>query len=59
MHKTIYKYLQGINPSGAETGIFLDNNVNTMAAVALVPCGTRSSAAMVLIMQDNQVLVFH
>ena len=30
-----------------------------MAADALAPCVTKSSAAMVLIMQDEHVLVFH
>ena len=32
---------------------------NIMAADALAPCGSRSSTAMVLFMQDKQILVFH
>ena len=47
-----------INPSD-ESGIFQDDQVNIIAANALAPCITRSSAAMVLAMQDKQVFVFH
>ena len=47
-----------INPSGAKTGIIHENLVNTIAADALAPCVARSSAAMLLIMWDHQVLVF-
>ena len=47
------------NPSGARTGIFHGNWVNTMAADDLAPCVTRSSVTIVLIMQDKQVLVLH
>ena len=42
----------------AETGIFQENEVNTMAADALAPI-TMSSAAMVLTMWNNQVRAFH
>ena len=34
---------QGVNSCGAETVIFLENMVNTMATDALAPCVTRSS----------------
>ena len=33
-----------INPSGSETGIFRDNQVNTTAADALAPSVAKSSA---------------
>ena len=35
------------------------NKTNTMAADALTPYATRSSAAMALTVKDKQVLVFH
>ena len=35
------------NTSGAETGIFRETWVNTMATDVLAPCAARSSAAMV------------
>ena len=35
------------NP-GAETGIFLKNSINTIAADALAPCVTRASTEMLL-----------
>ena len=41
------------NPSGADAGIFQENPVNTMAADALAPHVTRSSAAMVLNMEEK------
>ena len=37
-----------LKPSGAETGIFRDNTVITMAANALAFCVSKSSAVMVL-----------
>ena len=40
-----------ISPYGAEVGIF-QNSVNVMAANDLAPYVTRSSVAMILIMQD-------
>ena len=44
----------------AGTGICKDSWVSTMAADALAPCSTRSSASiMILTMQDKWVLVFH
>ena len=43
-----------VNPSGAEAGIFRKIYVNTMAADVLAPGVARSSAAMVLIIQDKQ-----
>ena len=39
--------------------MFQDSLVNTMAADALAPSLARSSAAIVLTMQDGRVLVFH
>ena len=48
-----------LNLRGAEIVIFWDNQVNTIAADALATCVARSSAAMILIMQDKQVLVIH
>ena len=47
---------QRVNPSGAETGIFRSNWVNTKAVDDLAPSVARSSAAMVLTMQDKQIL---
>ena len=55
----LYSHQRLINYFGAETGIFLGNYVNTMAADALATCVARSSATMVLTTQDKQVLVFH
>ena len=37
---------QMINPSSAETSVFRENEVNTMAVNALAPCVTKSSATM-------------
>ena len=47
------------NPSSAGVRIFGDNQDNTIAADALAPFIAKASAAMVLIMQDSLVLVFH
>ena len=41
------------NPSGSQTGIYLDNVVNTMA-----PCVTRTSVDVELTTEDNRVGVF-
>ena len=38
-----------VNPSAAETRIFQVNSINTMAADALAPSVSRSSATVVLI----------
>ena len=43
----------------AEAVIFLDNEVNTMAADALAPCIARSLAALALIVWDKWAFVFH
>ena len=48
-----------VNSFGTETGIFHKGLVNTMAADGLAPYVTRSSAAMILIMQDKHIHVFH
>ena len=42
-----------INPSGAKTGTFWNNLVNTITVDVLVPCIARLSAAMLLIMWIN------
>ena len=47
-----------INPSGAETKIFWDNWVTTMAVNALAPCTPKSSETLLLMMLNEQVLVF-
>ena len=47
------------NPSGTETGMFLDNKVDTMAADVPVPNVARSSATVVLIMLNEWALGFH
>ena len=47
------------NISNAEIRILQDNQVITIAADALAPCITKSSAAIALTMQDKWVLVFH
>ena len=41
-----------INSFGAETGIFWDDYINTMAADDLAPCVARSWAVMILTMLD-------
>ena len=46
--------VSGTNPSGTETRIVQENQVNTMAADALA-----KTAAMVMTMLDKYVLVFH
>ena len=46
-----------INPSGAETGTFLDSYVNTTAVDALALCMAGSSAGTVLTMQCRRALV--
>ena len=48
-----------LSHSGAETGIFRENQINIMAADDLATEGARASAAMILIMQNNCFLVFH
>ena len=50
---------QWVNPSGAEAEIFWDNLVSTVAADAVDPCITKSSATMELVMQNERDLVFH
>ena len=45
--------------SGPETGMVLENVINTMAADALATYVARSSIAMVLNMQHKLVLVFY
>ena len=47
--------LQCVNPSGAETQIFWDRKVNTMADDALAPHDTRPSACMILNMQGERI----
>ena len=49
----------GVNPYRAATGIFREIWVNTMAADVLPPCVARTSATMVLTLQDTRILVFH
>ena len=46
--------LQCVDTCGVETGIFWDNYVKIMA-----PCSTETSIAIVLNMQDKQVLVVY
>ena len=48
-----------VNPSGADTGIFRDKQVNAMDADALTPCIAMTSATMVMTMRNKQGLVFH
>ena len=48
-----------VNLSGAEPGIFQDNWVNIMTADALALQGARSSAAMILIVCNVDILAFH
>ena len=45
--------------SNAEMEIFWENQVNTMVVDALAHCVARSSATMVLTMQDKQVFVYY
>ena len=46
-----------INPFGAETGIFSEKLVNTLAADALAPCVASTSTAMVLNVWDTFIIV--
>ena len=48
-----------VNPSGADTGIFQDKQVNAMDADALAPCIAWTSATMVLTMHDKWIVIFH
>ena len=48
-----------INPFGAYIRLFGAYQVNSIVADALAPCVTRSSATMLLIMQDKHGLIFH
>ena len=48
-----------VNLTGAENGIFRYRYVNTMIADDLAPCVARSSATIVLTLQDERVLIFH
>ena len=50
---------QGFNPFDAAARIVQQNKVNIMAAEALAPCVARTSAAMVLNMQNKQVFAFY
>ena len=50
---------QWVNTSGAETGLLQDNKVITVAADALAPCTVRTSANMVLTIQDKWIFAFH
>ena len=36
-----------VNPSGTESGIFWENQVNTLVADALVPCVAGTSAGII------------
>ena len=45
-------------PLGVESRILQDNLVDAMAVDALAPCVTRSSATIVLNMQDKWILDF-
>ena len=47
--------LQCVNPSGAETQIFWDRKVNTMADDALASHDNRPSACMILNMQGERI----
>ena len=46
-----------LKPSGADTGIFLDNKVNNMAVDALAPCVIKSWAIMVIKSWEIMVLI--
>ena len=50
---------QWVNLSGAKTGIFSDNYVDTMTADVLAHYVTRSSETTVLTIQDDLVLLFY
>ena len=45
--------------SDAGARMFRENEVNSIDADALAPCVSRSSAAMILTVQDKQVLVLY
>ena len=47
------------SPSGAKGGIYLENEVNTMAIDILDPCVPNTPKLMALSMQDKQGIVFH
>ena len=46
------------NPTGAETGVFWDNKVNTIAVDNLALAISRPSAAMMLTVCNVNILVF-
>ena len=48
-----------VNPSAAQTEIFRENQVNTLAVDAVAQCVTTPSATMVLTENDEQILVFN
>ena len=45
--------------SDAQIRMFCENKVNALAADALAHCVARASAAMLLIMQDKCIFLFH
>ena len=47
------------SPSGAKGGIYLENEVNTMAIDILDPCVPNTPKLMALSMQDKQGIEFH
>ena len=47
-----------INPVSADTTKFQARSANTMAADVLSPCIARSSATMLLSVQNKEVLIF-
>ena len=49
----------GLNPSGTETRMFRENQLNTMVVDALALCVTILSAALVLDIQNKQALLFY
>ena len=58
VHKSTIQRKSYLN-TAAETRIFQVNEVSTIAVDALAPCVARTSAAMVLIIQDKWILIFH
>ena len=51
--------IQRVNPPGAETRIFWNNRVSTIATDDLALCINRTSATMILTIQNRQILVFY
>ena len=53
------EFYRKINPFCAETGVYQGTEINAIAADALVPHISRSSAMKILTVQNKWVFLFH